>query len=165
MKTFEFTIVASGADPTDDDFEDRFFEAGCDDATIAVTRGAITLHFAREATSLAEAIRSAIAAVRKAGAEVDRVEPDHLVSLSEIAERSGLTRAAISNYARGERGQEFPHPVARVTTESPLWDWTDVATWLHNRGQIAESDLAEAVVIKTTNDNLHQQHRRDRRHG
>ena len=70
MKTFEFTIVASGLDLDADDFEDRFFEAGCDDATIAVTRGAVTLQFARESNSLAAAIDSAIAAVTKAGAEV-----------------------------------------------------------------------------------------------
>lgn len=165
MKTFEFTIVASGLDPEADDFEDRFFEAGCDDATIAVTRGAVTLQFVREFNSLAAAIDFAIAAVTKAGAEVDRVEPDHLVSLSEIAERAGLTRAAITNYAKGDRGKAFPHPIARVTTESPLWDWTDVAAWLHSRGQIAENALTDAMVIKRANDNLEQQHRRDRRYG
>src|SRR5262245_16595195 len=49
MKTLEFTIVASGLDPDTDGFEDRFFEAGCDDATIVVKRGAIILEFAREA--------------------------------------------------------------------------------------------------------------------
>ena len=31
MKTHEFTIVASGLDPEMDGYEDRFFEAGCDD--------------------------------------------------------------------------------------------------------------------------------------
>jgi hypothetical protein len=165
MSTFEFTIVASGLDHEADDFEDRFFDAGCDDATIALTRGAITLQFAREASSLAAAVQSAIADVERAGAEVDRVEPDYLVSLSEIAERSGLTRAAISNYARGERGKEFPRPVARVTTESPLWDWTDIAAWLHVRGQLPESALTDAMIIKKANDNLEEHHKRDRRHG
>ena len=160
MTTFEFTIVASGLDHEADDFEDRFFEAGCDDATIAFMRGAIIVQFARRAEYLSGAIESAIADVRKTGATVDRVEPDYLVSLSEIAERSGLTRAAISNYARGERGRDFPHPVARVTTESPLWDWTDVAGWLHRRGQIAADAVNEAMTIKIANDNLEKQHRR-----
>jgi hypothetical protein len=29
---------------------------------------------------------------------------------------------AISLFAKGERGKDFPAPVAKVTTESPLWD-------------------------------------------
>src|SRR3954453_14090361 len=99
MKAYEFTVVASGLDPESDDFEDRFFEAGCSDATIGFVRGVVVLEFAREGQSLDSAIRSAIEDTRKAGASVERVEPDYLVSLSEIAERANLTRAAISNYA------------------------------------------------------------------
>jgi predicted DNA-binding transcriptional regulator AlpA len=163
MKVFEFTIVASGLDPDTDDFEDRLFDAGCDDATIVVKGGAIVLEFARDADSLSDAIESAMASVRSAGAEIVRVEPDNLVSLSEIAERSGLTRAAISNYAKGERGKEFPRPVARVTSESPLWEWTDVAAWLHARGQIKADALADARTIRAANDGLEGRQRR-RRH-
>jgi predicted transcriptional regulator len=162
MKTFEFTVIASGLDHDADDFEDRFFEAGCDDATIAVARGAIILQFAREGETLEEAIHSAMADVRRAGAVVDRVEPDYLVSLSEIAERAHLTRAAVSLYAKGERGVEFPHPVARVTTESPLWDWTDVARWLEKRGKVKERVLQEAVVFRSLNNDLEEEHKRAR---
>jgi len=39
------------------------------------------------------------------GATVERIEPDHLVSLADIARRAGLTRAAISLYAKGMRAQ------------------------------------------------------------
>ena len=70
MRTFEFAIVVSGVDPMTDDFEKRFFEAGCDDATIAVANGVITLQFSRQANDLAEAIASARACVIRAGAEV-----------------------------------------------------------------------------------------------
>jgi hypothetical protein len=162
MKVHEFTIVASGLDHDSDDFEDRFFMAGCDDSTISAARGAIILHFARGADSLGEAIQSAIDDVTKAGARVERVEPDHLVSLSEIAERAHLTRAAISLYAKGERGRDFPHPVARVTSESPLWDWTDVARWLHGRRRIAEDIVRDAEVIRSANEHLSRAHRPDR---
>ncbi len=72
MTTFEFTIIASGLDPEADDFEDRFYEAGCDDASIAFARGAILLQFAREAEDLDCAIKSAIEAVERAGATVER---------------------------------------------------------------------------------------------
>ena len=40
MKTHEFTIVASGLDPEMEGYEDRFFEAGCDDATLSFQKGA-----------------------------------------------------------------------------------------------------------------------------
>ncbi|TIL29372.1 MAG: hypothetical protein E5Y85_28610 [Mesorhizobium sp.] len=159
MRTFEFTIVASGLDHEDDHFEDRFFEAGCDDATIAVARGAIILQFAREAEDLSSAINSAIEAVKAAGATVERVEPDYLVSLSEIAERANLTRAAVSLYSKGERGADFPLPVARVSTQNPLWDWTDVAIWLFERGQVTTETALEALILRQTNAQLEESHK------
>ncbi|PWE17277.1 hypothetical protein DDZ18_06200 [Marinicauda salina] len=154
MKAFEFSIVASGLDPRADDFEDRFFEAGCDDATIAFARGAIVLHFHREAESLSAAIRSARADVEAAGATVRHVEPDNLVSLTEIARRAGLTRSATSLYANGGRGRDFPPPVARVTSDGALWDWREVSAWLHRRGQLPIEDVRAAAAIGAANAEL-----------
>ncbi|MBA3670227.1 MAG: hypothetical protein H0W71_09250 [Sphingomonas sp.] len=151
MKDHEFTIIASGLDPRDEAFEDRFFEAGCDDATLSFQKGVIILEFHREAESFAKAVASAYEAVLRAGAQVDRIEPDHLVSLSEIAERSGLTRQAISLYTRAERGQNFPGPVAKVTSKHPLWDWPEVAEWLFEKGSLAREDLVAARVVKEAN--------------
>lgn len=108
MKTFEFCIVASGLDPDAKDFADRFFEAGCSDATISFQKGHIILDFNRDAESIAAAIASAVEDATKAGATVNRIEPDPLVSLSDIAARTGLTRAAISHYHKGDRGDDFP---------------------------------------------------------
>ena len=125
MKDHEFTIIASGLNPQDDAFENLFFEAGCDDATLSFQKGVIILEFHRQAESFARAVASAYEDVLRAGATVERIEPDHLVSLSEIAERSGLTRQAISLYTRAERGQHFPGPVAKVTSKHPLWDGSD----------------------------------------
>ena len=159
MTTFEFSIIASGIGHVADDFEDRFFKAGCDDATLAFARGVIILEFAREAESLEAAIASAIANVRTAGARVERIEPDSLVSLSEIAHRSGLTRQAISNYAagKGKRAEGFPPPIARITSESPLWDWPDVARWLSGKGVVSDGQVAEALVIQRANEGLDHQ--------
>ena len=148
MKNYQFTIIASGLDPSSDDFEDRFFESGCDDATLSFQRGVIVLEFDREARNYAVALVSAVRDVRAAGATVDHVEPDYLVSLSDIAKRSGLTRAAVSLFARGERGREFPRPIARVTTESPLWDWVAVARWMHKRNQLGREAVIEAKATK-----------------
>lgn len=154
MSEFEFSIVASAVEPESDACIDRFFEAGCDDAAIAFTRGVFVLAFCRMAASFEEAIKSAIANIGAAGAQVERIEPDCLVSLSEIAERAGLSRAAPSLYAQGKRGTGFPHPVARFTTSSPLYDWHEVAIWLHNRGELDASMVAQAAFIKSLNASL-----------
>ena len=151
MQHFEFTIVASGLDPDTDDFEDRFFEAGCDDATIAFVKGRIVVEFEREARNFGHALASAISDVRKAGASVQRIEPDPLVNLSDIAERSGLTRSAASLYAQAKRGEGFPAPVARVTTESPLWNWVEVARWMFRRRSLRLGEVVRARLVQYAN--------------
>jgi hypothetical protein len=84
MKTFEFSIIASGLDPEAGDFADRFFDAGCDDATLSFQKGQIILNFAREAETIDAAIISAVECVAAAGAKVQRIEPDRLVDLADI---------------------------------------------------------------------------------
>ncbi|MBD9569019.1 hypothetical protein [Ensifer sp. ENS08] len=160
MKNFQFTIIASGLDPEAEDFEDRFFNAGCDDATITFARGAILLEFDREARNFAHAVNSAIGSVQDAGASVERVEPDYLVSLSDIAERADLTRAAVTQYAKGERGQGFPLPVARVTSESPLWDWVDVSRWLRKRQRVTLTEVVRARFVRRCNDKIEERHKK-----
>src|SRR5712675_2523708 len=152
MKTFEFSIIASGLDPEAEDFADRFFNAGCDDATLSFQKGHIILDFAREVDSIDAAIVSAVGSVAAAGAKVDRVEPDPLVSLSDIASRTGMSRAAMTQYSKGQRGKNFPSPVARVTSDSPLWDWATVAKWLFRHGKLTREMAIEAEAVKAANE-------------
>jgi hypothetical protein len=157
MKQFEFSIIASGLDPEAEDFADRFFEAGCDDATISFQKGHIIVDFAREAESIDAAICSAVECVGKAGAHIDRVEPDPLVSLSDIAARTGLTRAAITNYSKGDRAENFPSPVARVTSKTSLYEWASVATWLFQNDQLPRDKAIEAEAVRVANDAVRSQ--------
>lgn len=152
MKTFEFSIIASGLDSEAEGFADRFFNVGCDDATISFQKGHIILDFARDAASIDEAICSAVECVEQAGAHVDRVEPDPLVSLADIAARTGLTRAAISHYAKGQRSADFPSPVARVTSDTSLYDWSQVATWLYQHEKLSRDQAIEAAAVKAVNE-------------
>ena len=154
MKVFEFSIIASGLDPKADDFESRFYDAGCDDATVSFQKGHIIVDFSREAESIEAAIESAVNCVTAAGAKVDRVEPDPLVSLSDIAARVHMSRTAISYYSNGQRGTGFPSPVLKVTTSSPLWDWATVAKWFFEQNKISEDDLRIAEAVKTANEAL-----------
>ena len=151
MKTFEFSIIASGLNPEAEDFADRFFNAGCDDATLSFQKGHIIVDFAREDDSIDAAISSAVECVQKAGAQVERVEPDPLVSLSDIAARTGLTRAAISNYAKGDRAADFPSPIARVTSKTSLYEWSTVATWLFQHDQLPREKAIEAEAVRLAN--------------
>jgi len=151
MKRFEFTIIASGLDPEAEDFADRFFEAGCGDATISCQKGAIILEFSREKRNLAYALLSAVVDVQRAGAKVEHIEPDYLVNLSDIAARAGISKAAVSLFARGERGKGFPAPIARVTTESPLWDWVEIARWMYHRHTISREVVVEAKIVREAN--------------
>ena len=153
MQKFEFSIVADGVDTNDPAFEDRFFEAGCSDALVTLVKGNVVLEFTREADNLVNAVVSAIRDVHRAGARARRIEPDSYVTISDIAERSGLTRQAISLYASGERGSgDFPRPVLRATTDSPLWDWFSVAKWLHKNRKLDDRSLAFAELVHDLNE-------------
>jgi hypothetical protein len=150
-------MVASGSrtmiagSPEAEDFADRFFKAGCDDATISFQKGHIIVDFAREAESISNAIASAVKNVEAAGATVDRVEPDPLVSLADIAARTGMTRAAMTQFSKGQRSKDFPAPVARVTSDSPLWDWATVAKWLFKHEKISREAALEAEAVRIAN--------------
>lgn len=151
MTKHELTIIASGLNPEADDFEDNLFEAGCADATISFQKGVVILEFSREESSFLHALVSAVEDVRKAGAHVERIEPDHLVSLSDIARRTGLSRAAISLYVKGDRASDFPPPTARVTTDSPLWDWFEVARWMYRHDRVDMEAVLQAKMVREAN--------------
>ena len=68
--------VASGLDLDVDDVANKFYEAGCDDAVVSFQKGLLILEFEREAESFASAVISACEAVLRAGAQVERLEPD-----------------------------------------------------------------------------------------
>ena len=152
MKIYEFSIIASGLDRDAPDFESKFYDAGCDDATISFQKGHIIVDFSREAATIEAAVSSAVENVIAAGATVERVEPDPLVSLAEIAARTGMTRAAITQYSKGQRGKKFPAPVARITSDSPLWDWYGVAQWLFSKKKLTRAAVVEALTVKAANE-------------
>lgn len=151
MKKFEFAIIASGLDTEDEDFEDRFYEAGCADATLAYQKGVLIIEFNRKAVSFSQAVISACVNVRAAGAKIERIEPDHLVSLSEMADRCMLTKQALSLYTEARRGEGFPNPVVRVTSKHPLWDWSEVAEWLYERQKLPLENVIQARIVKEAN--------------
>lgn len=74
MKNYEFDVVLKDLSDVTDDLAEALFAAGCDDGTPVSCNGTAWVHFDREAASLEEAIRSAVAQVKGAGVAVAKVE-------------------------------------------------------------------------------------------
>jgi len=144
---YEFVLVIDGT-VDDDEVIDRLYEAGCADATFGSVDGVGFGEFAREAGSFADAVSSAIRHVESVdGLEVRRVEPDDLVTMSEIAERLGRTRESVRLIAAGDRGKgDFPAPVSHLRSRFRLWRWSDVASWAQVTSA-EERDRARFVAV------------------
>lgn len=137
VATWEFTLVVEGADLQDEELIDRLFEAGLDDATVSRSGGVQLVDVARDAETYREALFTALRQLRQATgatARVVRVEPDQLVTMAEIAERSGRSREGVRLLIAGERGPGgFPAPLSHGAERTRLWRWSDVVSWFRDR--------------------------------
>jgi hypothetical protein len=150
----EFTLVLTGVTELTPEIVDAFYEAGCDDATLAIRSRRLFITFARSADSIKDAILSAVANVRKAGvgADVLRVDYCNLVTQADIARKIGRTRQLVHQYMNGTRGPGgFPGPVCEITEGTPLWYWCEVAYWLWENDMIKESALRDAEEVDMIN--------------
>src|SRR4051794_37983041 len=98
MKTYQFTLILKNVNENTGDLEDSLFEAGCDDALINFKNGTVYLEFDREASSLENAVVSAIKQVQltSVDAEVASVAPENFVTETEIAKRLEISRQTVS---------------------------------------------------------------------
>lgn len=143
-----FIIYFDGTELNDEAL-DRFFEAGCDDATFGVRSGRSFADFDREADTLGEAVASAIEDLISADPSLRIVGFDSaaLVSQSTIAEHVGMTREGIRLIASGERGSgDFPAPVS-FSGRAPLYSRGETHRWLFERGYECEREFdAESEI-------------------
>jgi hypothetical protein len=92
--------------------------------------GGAELGFDREAATAADAIFAAIADVEsQTGLRAVAVDADPLVSVLDIAERTGRTREAVRQAITGRRARPFPPPVTGVSARHRLWQWSEVAAF------------------------------------
>lgn len=68
-----FTVILKGKNTLDEDVAEQLY-AQCDDASAGSCNGIGHVHFDRPATSLNDAIASAVADLRGCGLEVERIE-------------------------------------------------------------------------------------------
>ena len=161
MTDFEFKLFCSGVATDDDSFLDRLYDAGCDDATVFFKDGYVCLDFTRESENAESAVVSAIRDLERSdiGGTVERVEPEDLASLSEIASRVGVTRASLQKYARGESkvGKDFPAPVQNISvSRRELFSTVEVMRWMmqKKKSNISRHSLDLCTVIAKTNQAL-----------
>ena len=136
MTAYEFTLIVEGPDLQDESNAEALFRAGFDDAMIAKIGSLQYLDFDREAESFAEAVFSATERFETAvtGARVVHLEPDDLVTMSEIAERVGRTRESVRLLISGDRGSGgFPPPATHFRGRQRMWRWQEVAVWFAER--------------------------------
>lgn len=152
METYTFRLVVT--DRIDDEDANRLFEAGVEDGFPGSGPEGHSIGFDRESHSLEAAVMSAIDEVELADFEVLRVEPDELVSAADIAERTGRSRQSISSLFSGVRGPGgWPRPVAG-NVRSPLWRWSDIATWFEEFDGSQEVDHEAAAFLAAVNEVL-----------
>ena len=131
MTEYDFSLIVEGTDFRDDALVDEVFEAGCDDATVGCSNGVPYADFTREAESLESAILSAIRDIESVdGIKVVRIADAGLVSMADIAARTGRTRESVRLLVEGKRGPGgFPPPATNPRRRHRLWRWFEVDRW------------------------------------
>ena len=71
MAKYDFTLVLKGSPDLTEELADALYAAGCDDGTPGTCNGVFVVDFHRQAPSLEEAIRSAIAHICSAGHDAE----------------------------------------------------------------------------------------------
>src|SRR5271157_2964403 len=101
MSSFAFRIQLR--DALDDESADRLYEAFDEEIAIEDGPKGHFVGFEREAGSFLDAALDAMAEVIELGFEPLAIE-DELVSMADIAERSGRSRQSVSMLVSGQRG-------------------------------------------------------------
>ncbi len=145
MQTHTFTLIVDRA--IDDEAANELYEAGLDDAAIGTLDGRPAIDVDREATTLLEAIATAVRQVESVGGiRVIRVDGEELVTQADIAARTGKSRQAVNHWIKRDAERSaFPAPAYGVGARSPLWRWSEVVAWLG--AGVETTDRARVVSL------------------
>ncbi|MDU3076262.1 MAG: DNA-binding protein [Mixta calida] len=153
MMIYHFTLILTGVEAHTPGLENALFECGCDDALLCFYGDSVYLEFDRDGDSFEQAVLGAIADIEGGALPARVVAVDAtLLGLSDIAQRSQLSRQAVAMLKDGTRGPgRFPAPVQRLAGHSPLWRWASVARWLHENGKLSDELAENAQVMENIN--------------
>lgn len=140
-----YAFRARVSDAISDEQADRLYDAFNEELAVEDGPRGHYVVFDREAPSFVDAVVSALKQLIKLGVEPLAVE-DKLVSMADIAERTGRSRQSVSLLVSGRRGPgSFPHPAAG-NARSPLWHWDEVAAWFQATGGAQSSEYRTAAL-------------------
>ncbi len=145
--TFILKYQLADEDRDTDALVERLGEVGCDDALVGIGQpGRLALEFTREAVDADDAVRSALADVRRAApsARLIEVAPD-LVGLTDVAEIIGVSRQNMRKLMLTHPAS-FPAPVHEGSAS--IWHLVDVLVWLRDKGTYAlEREVLEVAHV------------------
>ena len=145
MTIYEFTLQLD-REITEDEADALY--GAFDDGSIVTGPGGTTIDFTREATSWVTAIVTAVNDIEGAvpGLRVTGVGQDDLVSMLEIAQRTGRSREAVRLWASGQRGPgDFPAPAWESPGGERFWHWRDVARWAREQMNLAVEVVPDEI--------------------
>lgn len=159
MDNHHFTLIVEGPDMQSEEVIDSLFESGCDDGTVGRSGGIQFVAFDRRADNLAEAVCSAVEDIEGVpGLRVARVADAGLVSMADIASRSGRTRESVRLLVSGARGPGgFPPPVTDPRGRYRLWRWPEVERWLRTYAD-QDADSSDDRLLAAINAGLEFRH-------
>lgn len=136
MSNHEFTFVVDHR--LSDDEIDLLLDA-VNDVTPEREHARTLLGFDRDAESLAAALVSALRDVEATGLAVGSVQSEDLVTLKEIAARTGRSYESVRLLALGRRGPGgFPGPMSSAGWT--LYSWAQVRQWIARHYAPADQD-------------------------
>ena len=163
QREYDFTFVLADDIQLTEELENALYGGQCDDCTISVRAGRVYVTFSRMASSMRDAILSAITDFKTStrSTAILRVDECNLVTQAEIARKIDRSRQLVHQYIRGDRGPgRFPPPVCDIVDGTPLYYWCEVAYWLWENNMITENVLREAQDVAIINSVLELQHQK-----
>jgi predicted DNA-binding transcriptional regulator AlpA len=154
MKSYEFELIFKVPNSQEnlEEYSDRLYESGCDDAIISTGQlGVIALSFTREAKSAQIAIESAISNVHDAipDAELIEASPD-FVSITDIASILGYSR----QYTRKLFNEKTTLPDPIHIGSPTIWHLSEILNWIKQKSiqtQLEDSLVEVSMITRAVN--------------
>lgn len=123
----------------------------CGDGQLSGDEQGGTILFSREARNATDAILSAIDDSEHSGLSVTGIMED-LVTIDDIAEKTGRSAPAVGHWTTGERGPgAFPAPAIHRGSRVKLYSWAQVSRWLAD-ARLGRVDSVAAEVAAAAAD-------------
>jgi hypothetical protein len=156
--TVHFEIAGAGED--DGHAERAYEDDRLQDLLLGVpgkSDGLFEADFDRSAPTFSEAVLSALKDLQRVFPEADlvRVDPDALATISDIADRMGRSHESIRLLVQGKRGPGgFPRSASSPEAKPQIWRWHEVIDWFEQRMRVRVPDSENARFLAMVNDLL-----------